>query len=355
MDKEKSLVSEDIQTEKEKKKDIIIFQSNSLVEAVLEQPLKQLELKLMYIISRHINNKDYLDENAVIQGIPDDYLKITIAKEKMCEYLKIDPASFYHQMDYLSTDIMKKQITFKNGSEYVKVTLFPSFEYRKGYVVFHLNSILRSHLQNFKQIKGQFTKFSLRHVVNMSSSYAIRMYPLLKQYQGYKDSKNVWSRTFELEQLKELLGISVTEKYKNFKDLKSRVLLTVQQQISNLTDLKVTFSVQKNGRFIDKVIFKIELQETQIEQAEEMFEKDMKFISKQGLPEMQALHKNVVEKYNSNSDLRDKILKAWISSQVVSFTAASKEKIKLSSSKKVCKYPPLPSWYISFLEVQKSF
>lgn len=92
-----------------------------------------------------------------------------------------------------------------------------------------------------------YTQYSLLCVLPMSSSYSIRLYELLKSYSGfnYKD--------FDIDDLKIRLGAP----YKNFFDMRRKVLDVAVREINLYTDIEVTWQPIKKGRKVIKVNFEI--------------------------------------------------------------------------------------------------
>ncbi len=97
------------------------------------------------------------------------------------------------------------------------------------------------------QLKSQFTMYDVRNILKLPSTYSIRIYELLKQYE-----KIGW-RLFYLQELKSILGID--DKYKLYGHFKKRVLLKAQKDIKSFTDIQFTFEELKKGRGVDRIKF----------------------------------------------------------------------------------------------------
>jgi len=84
----------------------------------------------------------------------------------------------------------------------------------------------------------------------MQSSYSIRIYELLKQYQKLS------MREYYLEELRHVLQIDpgIYEKYNDFK---KRVILQAQSEINALTDIKFSFEEIKEGKRVIGLRFNI--------------------------------------------------------------------------------------------------
>jgi len=119
-----------------------------------------------------------------------------------------------------------------------------------------------------------YTEYQLKNILAMKSGHSIKIYELLKQYKNMY-GKN--SREFQLQELKELLGVG--NKYKVFKDFDKNVLKVAEKEISELTDIVVTYDKIKRGRPIDKIVFswtEKPQQEEELTEVGEMLQTDLR-------------------------------------------------------------------------------
>ena len=134
------------------------------------------------------------------------------------------------------------------------------------------------------------TRYELKYILPMSSSYSIRLYEILKSY----NNNDRWY--FTLEALKKLLDCS--DKYPNFKDFKRRVLEPAVREINEYTDLRIEMAFKRNGRKIDKILF------TLSDKTDDEKEKAQHAISKEldGRPDFTELVEIVREEIDSGAD-----------------------------------------------------
>jgi plasmid replication initiation protein len=340
-----------------------ISQSNTFIEAAFIQPFEENELKTLYILTSYVNRKKYvnedkvikeIDENKIVREVEGKYMKITMSKSDFCEELKISPLNFYRQMDYLSERITNKRIRIRDGDKTLVLVLIPAVEYDKGQVTFYINSMLHPYLQDLTE---NYTRFSKIYVENMGSSHAMRIYTLLKSKRylvGYdKYNKEYRGFTIEIEELKRILGIP--DRYQNRFDLfKKEVLLPAREKI-NATDLKIDFEMQREGRRVKGICFKIEDQKTQLQQALELFKNEMKHIFTQNISVFQEEHRKVskikVTKIESEESLL--IFDNWIQARTDSIDFDTKSTLRLLPQKKYSEYSDVPQWYMNYLEQRK--
>lgn len=115
----------------------------------------------------------------------------------------------------------------------------------KGYVELEFSPKLKPYLL---ELKSRFTAYQLKNVLRLKSSYSIRIYELLKQYEKIKE------RYFEYEELKRLLGIS-DDKYNLYGDFKRKILNKAMDELKGKTDIAFTFREKKKGRKVIGIIF----------------------------------------------------------------------------------------------------
>lgn len=97
------------------------------------------------------------------------------------------------------------------------------------------------------ELSSKFTSYKLANVVKLKSTYAIRIYELLKQYEDLKE------RTISLENLRYYLD--AMDVYPNYANFKQRVLKPSQKELEQKTDISFEFEEIKIGRKVHKIRF----------------------------------------------------------------------------------------------------
>lgn len=94
------------------------------------------------------------------------------------------------------------------------------------------------------KLEEQFTKYDIEQISNLSSAYAIRLYELVICW------RNTGKTPFiTLKEFRQKMGVLDNE-YERMHDFKSRVIDIAVKQISEHTDLKVSYEQHKQGRTI---------------------------------------------------------------------------------------------------------
>ena len=142
-------------------------------------------------------------------------------------------------------NLLKKPLQIKDDDGWLLVNWFSSIRYKgkTGIVSFKISDDLRPYLL---QLKENFKSYDLKYIMQMSSSYSIRIYEMLKQYE------KIGSRSFDLEELRELLQIPV--KYKYF-DIKRKILSIAESEINTLSDIHIGFEEIKPSRAVTGLKF----------------------------------------------------------------------------------------------------
>ncbi|WP_376296052.1 replication initiation protein, partial [Streptomyces sp. NPDC055966] len=115
---------------------------------------------------------------------------------------------------------------------------------KEGTVDIRYDPFLRPYLL---QLKREFTSYKLENVVKLKSSYAIRIYELLKQYERLKE------RSFYLKDLRKMLGAE--DIYPAYGNFKQRVLVPAQKELKAKTDISFEIEEIRTGRRVDKIKF----------------------------------------------------------------------------------------------------
>ena len=99
-------------------------------------------------------------------------------------------------------------------------------------------------------LRERFTSYGIENIVKLRSRYSIRLYELLKQYES------IGRRSFELAELRHILGLSDNE-FGQWIDFKRFVLERAQRELPKKTDLGFSYTTRKHIRAVAFVDFEI--------------------------------------------------------------------------------------------------
>jgi len=102
-------------------------------------------------------------------------------------------------------------------------------------------------LRYISQLKRRFTTYRLADVARLNTSYAIRLYELLMQFNSTKQ------RSITIEDFRSYLQL--TDKYPLFRDLNKWVIKPSVKEINKFSNIDVSCFAEKKGRSVAKLYF----------------------------------------------------------------------------------------------------
>ena len=144
--------------------------------------------------------------------------------------------------------LMSKPLEVPTEDGWIVANWFSDIEYVRGHAKFKVrfSEKLKPYLL---QLKERFVSYNLKHVLPMHSNYSIRIYQLLKEYQ------KLTQRTFEVEELQEIL--QVPKSYRPYGKFKEKVLRVAERELIEHADIFFEYDEIKEGRRIAKIHFRI--------------------------------------------------------------------------------------------------
>ena len=224
----------------QKKADKKVYKTNEFIQkARFDLTLTQQKL-ILFAISK-------------INKSSENFEKITINLKEFQDICNVTHKDYTGLKQDL-TDINKKcwWVTVKDENNRVADCLVQWFSFVKVYkdtsiIELEFHQILKPYLLELSD--RFYTSYELQNVLSFKSAYSIRLYEL------FKSLSNNESWFFTVDSLKEYLNCQ--EKYPVFKDFKKRILEPCLTEINQCSDLFITYTTEKNGRKIEKVVFSI--------------------------------------------------------------------------------------------------
>lgn len=215
----------------------IVAQSNSLIDA--SKNLNLLEYRLFLLIVSKID-----PQSSVIPIF-------RVTAEEFANLLGIKSTYIYRDLQKAADQLLTRYATvhYPEKNKTVKINLTQKVEYMhgEGCIEIKLSEDIKPFILNLRR---EFTQYKLTNITRLSSVYAIRLYELLKSRESLK------TRTFEISELREKLGIP-KQIYTRFADFRIRVLSIAQREINAKTDIHVDINFKKTKQKITSVIFSI--------------------------------------------------------------------------------------------------
>ncbi|PKJ52624.1 replication initiation protein [Bacillus sp. SN10] len=219
------------------KENNIVSKSNALIEA--NSRLNLIEQKMLLCLASNIEPNDR------------DFKTYTFPIKQFHDLLGLNGSAKYTELSKITKELLSKVIEIRVGEDLLQVSWLSSAIYNKnkGTIDMRFDPLLKPFLL---ELSNKFTSYRLANIVKLKSTYAIRIYELLKQYEDIKE------RTISLKNLRYYLdAINVYPNYANFKQ---RVLKPSQKELDQKTDISFDFEEIKLGRKVQKIRFIIRSQ-----------------------------------------------------------------------------------------------
>lgn len=217
----------------------LVVKSNQLINARYSLTVAEIRLFLMMVAQVEKDDHDFKPYRIRIQ----DYAKAVGTQSK----------SHYKEIKEAAQNLISRIADIpRDDGGWLKVAFLSSAEYFKGEGMLELcfDPKLKPYLL---ELKSRFTAYDIRNVLTLQSSYSIRIYELLKQFE------RIGERTFRVDDLREVLGIS-PKQYKRYNDFKRFVIQQAYQDLKRHTDINFEYEEIKEGRRIALIRFIIQRQ-----------------------------------------------------------------------------------------------
>lgn len=211
----------------------MIVKSNRLIEASYR--LSTQEQRIILIMASMVRKDD------------EDFSGYQIKITDFAEMVGIKGQSIYDEIKKITKKILERVIVIHEPSGDLQIGWLSSAKYhkKKGSVDLHFDPKLKPYLLSIQEF---FTKYKLKEVIRLKSSYSIRIYELLKQYE------TIGSRLFTISEFRRILGVDGS-KYLLYGHLKNKVILPAQKELKEQCDLSFDFKEIKKGRKVIKIEF----------------------------------------------------------------------------------------------------
>jgi plasmid replication initiation protein len=211
----------------------LVIKSNFLVEASYR--LSAIEQKVVLTLATKIKKTDR------------EFKQYLFNLRDLAHFLGLETNADYDYLRKITHNLLSKVLTLQKEDSTLQTHWLESVEYfdNKSTVGLRFNPDLKPFLIH---LKNNFTKYHLKYAIQLKSRFSIRLYELLKQYE------NVGSRLFQLEELRDRLGIR-SEEYPLYGNFKAKVLKVAQKELKEKTDLSFKFEEIKSGRKVTNLKF----------------------------------------------------------------------------------------------------
>lgn len=239
----------------EQQKEYYVIKDNVLNESISELSLNEYKL-LLIALSRitptNVLNPIYLEVKNFSKLIDIEADNMYSRLKQLCRKMQGKTLLIYLDENNKHTFLNKKDRRHANWETF---NWFHVIRYKNGIIEIEFHDKLKPYLLNLKQ----FTKYKLKHILNLQSKYSIRIYELCSQYY------NLTPKLFQIEDIKLLIGANI-KSYDKITHLR-RMLDKCIQEISTKTDIHVIYDIERLGRSCKLIKFTIKKQSELIDKS----------------------------------------------------------------------------------------
>ncbi|WP_287006790.1 replication initiation protein [Desulfurella sp.] len=215
-------------------KDALIVKGNNLIMSRYNLSLAEQRLILQVV--------------SMISKDDEDFKNYTIRVADYLDLINSNSPNTYQKIKEFAETLLKKPLHIpQDDGGFFVCNWFAGLKYepKKGVLVCSFHPNLKPYLL---QLKKNFTSYKLKNILSLSSKYSIRLYEILKRYEG------MGVAFFDLNEFRELLSIPESYFYKN---IKQRILKPLQREFKNYTDISFDFEEIKSNKRIVAIKFTI--------------------------------------------------------------------------------------------------
>jgi plasmid replication initiation protein len=229
-----------------KERELVVRQSNTLIEASYKiASVGEGRLIRMLI--------------AQIQPHDEDFKTYRIDVGDFARFFGLAESnnSVYEQIKKAADDLASRRILIEHGKSWVRLNWLSFAKYIEGngYIEVRFDKELKPYLL---QLQTHWKQYELKTIINFKSSYSIRIFELLKSWEFKADSNGYFKRSFEVEELRGILGVEKRE-YSLFADFRIKVVEQALKEINTTADIRIIqVDYPKTGRKISHVVFHCE-------------------------------------------------------------------------------------------------
>lgn len=210
-------------------------------------------------------NSAKLIRSAIMQVVRDDKelkaYKISI--NDLSKMFGVNSNNLYTYIEDITNDIFHNPLYIRQVNEdgkttgFIKMSWVSTCEYNEGLgLALKLNDDLKPLLLGLKE---KYTQYTLDTILEMKSTYSIRLYELLME--GVKNKGGIvpyegCDIKLSVQEIRECLGCE--DRYPLYGNFKQRVIDPSVKEIQALTTYQVTYKEVKYSRTIEDIIFHLE-------------------------------------------------------------------------------------------------
>lgn len=227
-------------------KDYLVYKSNDIINASYSLTVKEQRL-LLACISQIKSDEELSDKNS---------FTLTVDEARDLFYSKKDRYNAYRDLVMATEKLFDRRIIMHSEEgKKERLTRWVStvdFDHEEMTATLYFHDQIKPYIS---QLKDNFTKYRLKHIAELSSIYAIRVYEMIASWH----SQNKSFQEMTIDDFRNALDLGL--KYKQFGQLRERVIKPAIEQINERTNYDLEIQATKRGRSFHKLQFRFNQKE----------------------------------------------------------------------------------------------
>ncbi len=185
---------------------------------------------------------------SMIEKDDEDFKTYTVHVSEYLDLIDSNAPTTYRKMKEFAETLLKKPLFIpQEDNDFLVCNWFSSLKYKhkEGALLCSFDPKLKPYLL---QLKKNFTAYRLKNILKLQSKYSIRLYEILKSYQG------IGHINIKTDDLRNILFVPNDYKYN---DIKRRILQVAQRELKKYTDITFEFKEIKRTRKVVEIQFTI--------------------------------------------------------------------------------------------------
>lgn len=217
---------------------LTVVKHNQMIEARYSMSIMEQRI-LLFLISQ----LDFENQNVT---------QVQIATADLINFFEIsNQGNSFKSIRNACENLMSCKIDLSTTDDVHLINVFGEIDHKKGSGIINA-SFYHKILPYLFALKSHFTKYKLSAVAKFKSEYSIRIYELLKMHE-YQASNNHFFKVVEINNFRKMLG--VTDKYRNFNNFETDVLIRATKEINERSDILITYEKIRKGKIISEIKF----------------------------------------------------------------------------------------------------
>lgn len=223
-----------IKTEEQQQK-LLVYKSNYLVNASYKLTLNEQRIILLAISK--LDSREFCERT------------IQIKSKEFCDRFKIKKSDFYNTINLTLDLLFNRVVRIRNDEIKHEFRFISSKKYYNNLSFFEIT--FSNEIMNYLvDLKDNFSRYDLKHVVNFKNKHSVRIYELLNEF----SYKNIKKRVITIKELKECLDLK--NEYSRFNSFRQSVIDKAVNEINEHTNISVKYNkIYNSSKSVEAIEF----------------------------------------------------------------------------------------------------